>query len=219
MQKNFENSLIIGLAMTLGVGVTGFVAYAVFLSFDAGRAMFSRNPSRSMEPTLLAGDYIASRRLNGVARELRRGDVIAFQFPDDPTKQFMKRIIGMPGDTVAMQDGQVLLNGRPLHESYLAARSDSIDPAPEEFRWQRRYLVGTARADTTRYLPSRDNWGPLLVPTNSFFVLGDRRDESLDSRYFGFVSSEKVLAKARRIYFSRDEDGSIRWSRLGQLVH
>lgn len=219
MQKNFENSLIIGLALTLGVVVASFVAYALFLSFDAGHAMFSRNPSRSMEPTLLAGDYITSRRLTGTARELRRGDVIAFPFPDDPTKQLMKRIVGMPGDTVAMEDGQVLLNGRRLQESYLAARSDSSDPAPQEFRWQRKYLVGTARADTTRYRPSRDNWGPLLVPPDSFLVLGDRRDESLDSRYFGFVPRKKVLAKARRIYFSRDTDGSIRWSRLGQLVH
>jgi signal peptidase I len=76
MKKNFENSLVIGLALTLGVAVTGFVACAVLLSFDAGHAMFSKNPSRSMEPTLLAGDYIASRRLNGSTRELRRAEFV-----------------------------------------------------------------------------------------------------------------------------------------------
>ena len=117
-----------------------------------------------------------------------------------------------------MRDARVLINGRPLRESYLAEVSDSLDPAPEEFLWQRRYLVGASRRDSAHYVPSRDNWGPLLVPRDSIFVLGDRRDASLDSRYFGFVSGHRVLARVRRVYFSRDEDGSIPWSRIGQRI-
>lgn len=220
MKQNRENSLIIGLALTLGVAVAGFVAYAMFLSFDAGHAMFSKNPSRSMEPTLLSGDFVTSSRFTNTtgAPALHRGEIIVFPWPEDPSKQFVKRIIGMPGDTLAMQNGQVLLNGRRLYEPYLATPLDSVDPAPDDFRWQRKYLVAAAARDTAHYRPSRDNWGPLLVPAGSLFVLGDRRDESLDSRYFGFVSSQRAIAKVRRVYFSRDENGSIRWSRLGQVV-
>ena len=97
-QKNFENSLIIGLALTLGVLVAGFIAWAMFLRFDAGDAMFSRMASGSMEPTLWSGDYVTSSRLARTRRspELHRGEVIVLQLPEDSTREVVKRIIGMP---------------------------------------------------------------------------------------------------------------------------
>jgi signal peptidase I len=220
-QLVLENSLIIGLAVTLGVAVAVSIGFLIFVSVDAGDARFSKNVSPSMEPTLLVGDFFTSRRLprTALVPAVRRGDVIVFQFPPDKSKEFVKRIVGLPGDTLEMRERQMLLNGHPMAEPYVTASNDSIDPAPEDFRWQRRYLAGAGRRDTAHYRPSRDNWGPLVVPHDSVFMLGDRRDQSLDSRYFGFVSVHEIIASVRRIYFSRDESRSIRWSRFGKLVH
>ena len=219
MKKDYQSSLIIALALTLGVGIAAFFGYAGFLALDARDMMVSKLPSGSMEPTLLLGDYFTSSRLGSTrtAGTLGRGDVVIFLFPDDTTKQFVKRVIGLPGDTIAMKDAVVTVNGRPLREPY-ATMADSVDPVSDDFRWQRRFVVATAPRDTSRYVASRNNWGPLLVPPNHYFVLGDRRDESLDSRYFGFVPASEIIGHVRRVYFSRDSAGHIRWSRIGHLV-
>ena len=117
-----------------------------------------------------------------------------------------------------MTNSVMMVNGHALREAY-AQHTDSTDPVTDDFRWQRVYLIGGARRDSVHYVPSRDNWGPLLVPERQFFVLGDNRTKSLDSRWFGFVSANEVVGRVRRIYFSRnDRTGEIRWSRIGRLV-
>ena len=100
-----------------------------------------------------------------------------------------------------------------------------IDPSPEDFRWQREYLVRTAAA-ATGYHPSRNNWGPLVVPKGNYFVLGDNRDNSLDSRYWGWVADSLVKGRPFVIYYSYSPDSvdtfawltHIRWTRLGERI-
>lgn len=211
-------------------------------------------PSASMDRTLLVGDFLlvnkllygaqvpfTNRRLPAI-RAPRHGDVLVFVFPPDPSKNFVKRIIGLPGDTILMQDGVVQRNGATVAEPYVVHTEPGYDPMNAAFRWQRGHLVKTAVAaatpsDSTQlapqvtdpsltYRPSRNNWGPLVVPSRQYFVLGDNRDNSLDSRYWGFVSDTLVRGTPIFVYYSFRPDSTatmpwftqIRWGRLGTVV-
>jgi signal peptidase I len=194
-------------------------------------------PSGSMERTLLVGDFLLVNKLVYGAEvpftrtrlpamhAPQRGDVIVFQWPEDPTKDFVKRVVGLPGDTVGMADGVLQLNGRAQRERYTSHTEPGSDPAAEEFRWQRRYLARRAKA-VESYHPSRNNWGPLVVPFAHLFVLGDNRDNSLDSRYWGFVPDSLVKGRPILVYFSYEPDSAaavpfltnVRWHRLGTRV-
>jgi signal peptidase I len=195
-------------------------------------------PSGSMERTLLVGDFLlvdklaygaevpfTHRRLPGLANP-DRGDVIVFEWPVDPTKNFVKRLVGLPGDTLEMKEGRLVRNGSILREFYVAHTDPDVDPSPEDFRWQRNFLVSSASA-LVGYHPSRNNWGPLVVPEKSYFVLGDNRDNSLDSRYWGFVPDSLVKGRPFVIYYSYAPDTvsglawltRIRWNRLGERIH
>ncbi|MBC8089791.1 MAG: signal peptidase I [Phycisphaerae bacterium] len=201
-------------------------------------------PSGSMESTLLVGDFLlvnkmvygaeipfSNRHLPAI-RSPKRGDVIVFEWPTDPTKNFVKRLVGLPGDTVAMNGGNFLLNGVVQKERYVVHAQPGFDPTSIDFRWQRNHVVKEiSAADSTgpmlgTYRPSRDNWGPLVVAPNSFFVLGDNRDNSLDSRYWGFVPDSLLRGTPLMVYYSYAPDSSvtapwitrIRWSRLGGTV-
>jgi len=153
-------------------------------------------PSGSMEGTLLIGDFLlvnkvvygaevplTGRRLPAIRQPLR-GDVIVFEWPKDRTKNFVKRLVGLPGDTLAMRDAVLIRNGVALAEPYVTHSDPDADPVWEEFRWQSEYLVRSSNS-AVAYHPSRNNWGPLVVPLREYFVLGDNRDNSLDSRYWG----------------------------------
>ncbi|MBS1116228.1 MAG: Peptidase signal peptidase [candidate division NC10 bacterium] len=171
-------------------------------------------PSGSMLPTLQIGDHILVNKFLYYFQGIRRGDIIVFKFPQDETRDFIKRVIGMPGDTVEIRDKQVLINGAPLNEPY-AVYGD----------WP------VAR------FGEREKLGPLVVPPDRLFMMGDNRDHSMDSRVWGFLDVNKVKGKAFIVYFSvRSDDipyssalasiyyvvshpGMIRWSRLGSLVH
>jgi len=195
-------------------------------------------PSGSMEKTLQVGDFLLVNKLVYGAevpfthkrlprlRDPRRGDVIVFEYPEDPTKNFVKRLVGVPGDTLEMRDGILIRNKASLAERYVEHTEPDMDPAPEDFRWQRDYVVKTAAA-ATGYHPSRNNWGPLVVPIGNYFVLGDNRDNSLDSRYWGFVPDSLVKGRPFVIYYSYSPDSSdrslswlthIRWTRLGERI-
>jgi len=158
-------------------------------------------------------------------RHPRDGDVIVFKWPSDPTINFVKRVVGVPGDTILMRDGELVRNGRALDEPYVTHLSPDTDPAGDDFIWQRDYLVQSLQARQA-YWPSRNNWGPLVVPQQSYFVLGDNRDNSLDSRYWGFVPDSLVRGRPLLVYFSYVPDSSsrvswlthVRWRRLGTLV-
>jgi signal peptidase I len=217
----------------LGMAVVLFLLIRTFL-LEAFQI-----PSGSMERTLLAGDFLfvnkavygapipgTSARLPGFGSP-QRGEVIVFAYPRDPTLNYVKRVVGIGGDTLAMHGGTLFVNGRPQVEPYVQ-RIDSLpDAASADFAWQRNYLVDRTASARKHYRASRDGWGPLVVPTGKYFTLGDNRDNSHDSRYWGFVDKAAVKGRPLLVYFSYDRGTTdplpwltdIRWSRLGSLIH
>ncbi|MEO6446299.1 MAG: signal peptidase I [Gemmatimonadaceae bacterium] len=214
------------------------LAVLLFLVVRAFVVEAFKIPSGSMEGTLLVGDFLlvnklvygaelpfSHQRLPAV-RVPARGDVIVFQWPSDPTKNFVKRLVGVPGDTLLMHEGMLYRNGVRLQERYVRHTDPGVDPSGDEFRWQADYLVRTVEASSRSYHPSRNNWGPLVVPGEHLFVLGDNRDNSLDSRYWGFVPDSMVRGTPMVVYYSYDPDSSsrldwltrVRWSRLGDRI-
>lgn len=195
--------------------------------------------SGSMTHTLLTGDFLfVNKALYGAQipgtrarlpgfRQPARGDVIVFAFPRDPNQDYVKRVIGTPGDTVAMRHGHVLLNGHWLVEPYVQRIDPDDDVTNPDFEWQRQFYLARSEDDRRRYHPQRDEWGPLAVPAGKYFVLGDNRDDSSDSRYWGFVDATAVKGRTLLVYFSYDRGAhdalpwltDIRWGRLGSLIH
>jgi signal peptidase I len=215
------------------------VAIVLFLLIRTFLVEAFKIPTGSMERTLLVGDFLlvnkavygaeipfTSAHLPPIARP-QRGDIIVFEWPKDPSKNFVKRLIGLPGDTLEMREGVVRLNGRPVDEQYVGHTAPNDDPSGEDFEWQRNHLVKQAAASGAPYHPSRNNWGPLVVPGKNYFVLGDNRDNSYDSRYWGFVPDSLVKGQPFVVYYSYARDPShrlpwltnIRWRRLGERVH
>ncbi|MBV6520227.1 MAG: Signal peptidase I [Gemmatimonadaceae bacterium] len=213
------------------------LAILVFLLVRALLFEAFKIPSGSMEGTLQVGDFLlvnkvvygatvpfTGLRLPAV-REPERGDVVVFQYPLDPTKNFVKRLVGLPGDTLAMTNGLLRRNGRDLDEPYARHIDPQGDPRSEDFRWQRDFLVRSAQA-AVAYHPSRNNWGPIVVPSHHYFMLGDNRDNSQDSRYWGFVADSLVRGTPMFVYFSYAPDSAahtpllprIRWQRLGTRI-
>ena len=178
---------------------------------DPGFEAF-RLPTGSMEPTWMAGDYLLSAP---ITRSPRRGEVVVYRL-DNVT--FLKRVVAIPGDTVAMSNGQLSIDGDTVSEPY-ARRGDPYASDPPEmdstdYYWQNRYLI--ADVNTRLYRPTLKNWGPLVVPDSDYFVLGDNRDESVDSRMRGFVPADAMLARPLFVYWSWDAGNrSLRWSRIG----
>jgi signal peptidase I len=142
-------------------------------------------PSGSMEPTLLTGDRILVSKFAYRIWEIHRGDIIVFRYPVNPTKDFVKRVVGLSGERIEMKDGLVLINGRPLGEVYPTA------------------LPGGDRACTS-------NYGPETVPAGAVFVLGDNRCNSEDSRFFGFVPIKNIVGRALAVYWPPDRLGLVR---------
>ncbi len=214
------------------------LAILLFLVVRAFLVEAYKIPSGSMEGTLLVGDFLlvnklvygaevpfTGKRLPAIRRPRYR-DIVVFQWPEDLTKNFVKRLVGLPGDTLAMRNGTLIRNGRPQRESYVTHTEPHSDPGGEEFAWQRKFLVARP-ARTGAYHASRNNWGPIVVPARHYFMLGDNRDNSLDSRYWGFVADSLVLGSPMVVYFSYAPDSNValdwlthvRWRRLGERVH
>jgi signal peptidase I len=167
-------------------------------------------PSGSMKPTLLIGDHILVSKFNyGVKLPLirstlipvgtpKRGDIVVFIYPEDRSKDFIKRLIGLPGDTIQIRDKKILLNGLPWNDAHGVYVDSMVIPGSVQ---------------------PRDNFGPVTVPESTLFVMGDNRDESYDSRFWGFVPMKDVLGKALVIYWSwNQEDHGIRWNRFGSIL-
>ncbi len=192
--------------------------------------------SGSMEDTLLVGDMlmvnraaIGSRipltglRIPGYSHP-RRFDVIVFDPPHEENMKLVKRLIGMPGDTVSMKDRKLFINGLAQDEPYLK-HSDIADEAHPWMVWQRDYLA--PGVDAATYSPTRDNWGPLVIPDDRYLMLGDNRETSLDSRYWGLLEGWRLEGRAVFIYFSYNKESyrpfpwlrEVRWGRLGQGIH
>lgn len=213
------------------------VSVALFFALRTFVVEAFKIPSGSMERTLLVGDFLlvnkvvygaevplVNRRLPAL-RTPQRGDVIVFEWPKDRSKNFVKRLVGLQGDTLAMRDGILIRNGVALAEPYVSHNEPGSDPVWDEFRWQSNFLVRTAGA-AVAYHPSRNNWGPLVVPEAHYFVLGDNRDNSLDSRYWGFVPDSLLRGRPEVVYFSFSADSlpglawlaHVRWARFGERV-
>ena len=170
-------------------------------------------PSGSMLPTLQIGDHILVSKFLHHFRPIQRGDIIVFKFPLDESRDFIKRVIALPGETLEIRDKQVWIDGKPLVEPY-AVFSDGGSGRPGE----------------------RERIGPVKIPADRLFMMGDNRDHSMDSRYWGLLDVAKVRGKAFLVYFSvKSEEiptpssvGSVayvlthpamvRWGRIGSLV-
>lgn len=214
------------------------VALLLFLVIRTFLVEAFRIPTGSMERTLLVGDFLLVNKavygaqLPGTAVHLpgfsepERGDVVVFIPPHEPTKNYVKRLIGMPGDTLEMRDKVLYRNGEAQVESYVEHTDRSgMDITLPGMLWQRQHLA--AGRDGASYRPTRDNWGPIVVPEGRYFMLGDNRDDSEDSRYWGFVDRAAIKGKPLFIYYSFETGApstlpwitQIRWNRIGGLIH
>jgi signal peptidase I len=194
-----------------------------------------RIPSGSMENTLLIGDFLfVNKALYGAevpiihtrlpaVREPKRDDILVFDSVEEEGLKVVKRLIGMPGDTLSMENGELFRNGERVHERY-AVHSDptrSEDPIQRAKmrEWQLPHLV---HRNPATYQPDLQEWGPIVVPRDSFFMMGDNRDSSYDGRYWGFLPRKNVRGKPLVVYFSYDPSSwralpfltAIRWGRL-----
>jgi signal peptidase I len=167
-------------------------------------------PSGSMMQTLQIGDHIlVNKFVYGIkipymrktiipVKQPERGDIIVFKFPVDPEKDFIKRVIGVGGDVVEGRDKKIYINNRLVDDSYSIRTDPNVIP---------------------QSVQKRDNFGPITVPQNFLFVMGDNRDQSFDSRFWGFVDLKVVSGKAFMIYWSWDQQNfGVRWNRLGRLL-
>jgi signal peptidase I len=198
--REYVESLLI--AVFLALFVRSFVVEAFTI------------PSGSMEPTLLVGDYLLVNRMSYVMKipftdtvllntgAPRRGDTIVFRYPLDHSKDFVKRVIAKEGDTVEIRDKAVYVNGSRAED-------------------------GNARFADPNVIPGnfseRDNFGPVTVPKDSYFAMGDNRDNSLDSRFWGFVKRDELVGRAVILYFSWDGRSGdllhhIRWERIAHVI-
>jgi signal peptidase I len=193
---------------------SGLIAFVLFLVMRTFLLQTFVITSGSMENTLLVGDYlivnraaIGSRipftglRIPGYSTP-RRGDVLVFDPPHEQDLKLVKRLIGMPGDTVSMQDKRLYLNGEPQEEPYVR-HVDQGDERHPWMEWQYDFLHPSI--DRAAYEPTRDNWGPIVIPDDRYFMLGDNRDTSLDSRYWGLLEGWRLEGRAARIYYSYDK--------------
>ncbi len=168
-------------------------------------------PSGSMMNTLLIGDHIlVNKFIYGVKNPFtgatwipfknpQRKDVVVFKYPVNPKQDYIKRVVGVPGDTIEIRDKKLYVNGELQDEEYAIYLDNRIIP-------------GTVQ--------KRDNMGPITVPEQSLFVMGDNRDNSYDSRFWNFVDFSSVKGKAFILYWSWDKENfSVRWNRLADLVN
>jgi signal peptidase I len=190
-----------------------------------------------MENNLLIGDHLLVNKFVfgpttgpvGKAvlpvRDIRRGDVVVFKYPDEPERDFIKRVIGLPGETLELRNKKVYINGQPLEERYV------------------HFLEPVAEGQEVTSFDVRERYGPVRVPEHQYFVMGDNRDNSQDSRYWGFLPDHYIKGKALMIYWSYEsgsedyvEDGigasikrifsvvshfftRTRWERIFQQIH
>jgi signal peptidase I len=188
-------------------------------------------PSESMENTLLIGDYLLVDKLryggNGSwnhlmpYRPVHRGDIIVFRYPLNPTQHFVKRVVGLPGDRVRLINRQVYVNGTSLRENYVIHSSPVHDVFRDEFP---RLNLPVPGLEGTWWLQMKKlvEDGELIIPEDSYFVLGDNRDESSDSRYWGFVPRENIIGRPLLIYWSLrsiDEDMQVASTPGDKLYH
>lgn len=155
-------------------------------------------PSGAMTPTLLIGDQILVDKHIYKKQGPARRDIVIFPYPVKPEQDFIKRIVALGGDTIEVKEKQIYLNGELLNEPYAVHADPNIFPAEKN---------------------QRDFYGPVTVPKDSVFVMGDNRDNAYDSRFWGFVKKDTIKAKIINLYWSWDkEEGEVRWGRIGKPI-
>ena len=195
--KEYAEAIIIAILIAL------FIRTFVIQAFKI--------PSGSMKPTLQIGDHIlVNKFIYGIkipyirktiipVVEPKRGDIVVFIYPLDRTKDFIKRVIGVSGDVIEVKNKKVFLNGSPYNDTYGVHTDKLVLPLS---------------------IQPRDNFGPVKVPEESIFVMGDNRDQSYDSRFWGFVKLKDVMGKAFIIYWSwNGDDNNVRWNRFAKILH
>ncbi|MCL1984962.1 MAG: signal peptidase I [Betaproteobacteria bacterium] len=190
--REYAEALLVALALALVIRTFIVQAFKI--------------PSGSMLETLQIGDHLlVNKFLYGVkwpfsdsyavrGLDPERGDIVVFKYPNNRDIDFIKRIIGIPGDVIEIRNKQLIRNGQPVSESYIK------------------------HSQPTFMVSVRDNFGPVTVPKDQYFVMGDNRDDSQDSRFWGFVDRSDLHGKAWRIYWSSEGIGNVRWDRFGKLV-
>ncbi len=211
--REYFESILVAVVLAL------FVRTFVFQAFKI--------PTGSMKPNLLVGDHLLVNKFAFAPvafpleravlpmRAIRRGDVLVFKYPEDPERDFIKRVIGLPGDTLELKNQTVSVNGTPLVEPYAHYLLPPVSDDNDGFDLRRKY-------------------GPVTVPADHYFMMGDNRDDSQDSRYWGFLPAHYIKGRALFIYWSFDtpDDGpplppgsnaahflSTRWERLFHQIH
>jgi signal peptidase I len=156
-------------------------------------------PTGSMENNLLIGDHLLVNKFvfgptTGLdravmpVREIKRGDIVVFKYPVEPERDFIKRVIGLPGDTIELRAKKVYVNGQPIDEPYV------------------HFLTTSSEGSEVTSIDVRERYGPVTVPSDQYFVMGDNRDNSQDSRYWGYLPRGYVKGKAMMIYWSYEVD-------------
>lgn len=211
------------------------IAVALFLVLRTFLVQTFVITSGSMEDTLLVGDMLVANRAAIGSRipftsihvpgysSPKRGDVIVFDPPHEETLKLVKRLIGLPGDTLEMRDRVLFVNGVAQDEPYLK-HTDLPDDRHPWMEWQRDYLA--QGVDRVSYAPTRDNWGPLVIPDDRYFMMGDNRETSFDSRYWGLLEGWRLEGRAVFVYFSYNKDSyrpfpwirEIRWGRIAHGI-
>jgi signal peptidase I len=206
--------------------------------------------SSSMEETLLVGDFLILSKLAYGPRipltqlhlpgytNPARGDVVVFRPPHDPGLDVVKRVVGVPGDTLEMREKALFINGTLQSEPYARHSDSEGDIGHPWMRWQcgesvalspdisGQYRVGERGTNGDECQPTRDNWGPVVVPGGHYFMMGDNRDDSVDSRYWGFLEGDRLRGEALLIYYSYNSEllrplaflRNIRPGRIGDVI-
>lgn len=212
----------LGLAVVLYLVIRTFLLQSFYIS------------SGSMEPSLLVGDVLMVSKASYGAKvpgtglrlpgwdEPSRGEIAIFRPEHDPGTDVVKRIVGVPGDTLEMRDRVLYLNGERHPEPYV--KHEEPPDRNEVHHWMTwQYGALLPGVDRDGYTPSRDDWGPFVVPEGSYFVMGDNRERSLDSRFWGFLEEWRIRGKVSFLYWSYDPTSprplpvltAVRWDRLG----
>lgn len=192
-----------------------------------------RIPSGSLEPTLLTGDFILVNKFNyGVRLPVvhkkilanhtpQRGDIMVFRWPPNPSYDFIKRVIGLPGDKISYINKELFVNGQKIPQEFI---KDSLarDESGSEWKAQQKQedLLGIKHDIYIDSAKSSRDFRDITVPEDMYFVMGDNRDDSADSRYWGFVPEKNIVGKAILVWLSWDGvKKNLRFNRMGKLIH
>ncbi len=220
--RPYNKLYIYCLLILIAVGVISPVAKWGLLQDQLLQAF--RIPSASMQPTVLLGDFLFVDKRRSAYEQMHWGTIVVYLSTEDQGLRVIKRVVGLPGDTIQMTAGTLYVDGRSLDEDYAQFSPGTTEDEPElkaEMRdWQVANYVGS---EAESYAPDLQQWGPLVVPPDSFFVLGDNRDHAWDSRFWGFLPADHVVGQPMVVYWSYDPSApgpvpfftAVRWSRLG----